>query len=202
MNSFRQSSVVLSVGPLARHNPRKIERHSPIWHADDFADAQIATDRTQHAGIDRIHVVAFCEKLDHARNGSAGLQKMVRTNSGCSFVTFDIKMLRHRARRCEARECEIGAFYEFELRGNCARAFNRRAARFTIALRSMGIANTEQSAFHVNWEIKFRASGKVADIEVATNAAGRNDRMFSGFGGCQPNYATKRLEWNSASRTI
>ena len=37
---------------------REVERHHPVRHVDDLADPQIAADRHEHIGVDRVHAVA------------------------------------------------------------------------------------------------------------------------------------------------
>ena len=37
---------------------REVERHHPVRHVDDLADPQIAADRSEHVGVDRVHAVA------------------------------------------------------------------------------------------------------------------------------------------------
>ncbi len=45
--------------PLVQHGFRKVERHCPIRHINDFTDPQVSTDRTQHISLKRRH--ACCQ---------------------------------------------------------------------------------------------------------------------------------------------
>ena len=59
--------------------------------------------------------------------------------------------------------------------------FDRCPAHFAVALRGMGVANAEQSAFHFHRQIKRGACRQVADVKVAAHPARRDNRVQPWF---------------------
>src|SRR3546814_9121534 len=81
-------------------NSREIEGNNPVWLIDDFADAQVAADRTQHVGVDRREAVARSQQVDHLGNRRLRTLKEIAADAGGHLVALQIGRASCRERVC------------------------------------------------------------------------------------------------------
>src|SRR5579863_7565218 len=125
---------------LPTHDPSiedeswKIAGHHPIWQVNDLADAQVRTHAAEHVGVFGLHMLLPGDDIDHATHRIPAGFHQIRPDARRDLIAFAIQMARYRSMRHEAREAQIRALDELELRTDVHGRLDGSAADLAITL--------------------------------------------------------------------